>query len=140
MSPRPVPIRPGHLCALGYNCNRTLERQKSRGLSRLGRRSCRRCTRICKPVLSICSVRSLPNVHWDGCRLSLFGCSISSTRHVVIPRTRSSQFGRFSLDIGAIADWVAGCPYRRRFHLHSRLSRSILSKIWLSTGRLSCSG
>jgi len=25
------------------------------------------------------------------------------------------------------ADWIAGCPYHRRFHLCSRLSRSILS-------------
>lgn len=40
---------------------------------------------------------------------------------------------------GLVADESTGCPYRRRFHLRSRLSRSILSKTWLSTGRLSCS-
>jgi hypothetical protein len=85
-------VRPRYLRI--YNI-RALEREKSRGPSKLARRNCQRCKHICRRVLSIYSVQRLPNVDWDGCRLFLCGCCISSIRQVAIPRTRSSQFDRY---------------------------------------------
>lgn len=65
--------------------------------------------------------------------------------HIVDPTSRHPRHRVVSVrpilswKQGLISDGSAGYPYRRKFHLRSRLSRSILSKTWLSTGRLSCS-
>lgn len=135
-------VRPGCLYALDA-CNRALGQQRSNGLSKLARRSCQRCAHTCRRVMSICSVRRLRSADWDGCPSSLCGCCILSIRRVVIPRSRSGQF-RSILSCavwnrGLMADWDVGYPYQKRFRLRSKLSQSILSKIWSSTGRLSCS-
>jgi hypothetical protein len=99
------------LTRAGYHYNRALEQQKSRGLSKLARRSCHRCTHICRRVLSICSVRRRRNADWDGCRLCPYGYCISLIRHVAIPRPRSSQCDRYSpWKYGLIFYWGCRLP------------------------------